>query len=118
MLGVNERQGQERTAVLRPLREGGQAREIRRLLDDVRHRRLARALRPHAQGGSEERAERPELFSRRRQERRRFDELPRLSSKREIEALRRAEEVRYDGEVGALRPLEEKRGTALLDHPP
>ena len=121
MLGVDQGQRQEGPAVFRPLRECGQTREVRPVLDDIRDGSRAGIRRPDAERASEERAERPELPGSggqklRGRASRRLDEFPRLFSERELETLRRAEEVRHDGKVRALRALEEKRGPAFPDH--
>ena len=64
MLRVDERQRQERAAVLRPLREGGQARRGRGASSTTSGTGASpRARRPDAQGGAEERPERPELLA-------------------------------------------------------
>src|SRR6478736_1577283 len=116
MLGVDERERHEGTAILGPARNDRQAIEIGRL-DDVENGAARAALQANAKHRAADVARAPQLRRRGRQQRLdeaddATDQRERTGAEREFSAPRRAEQVCDEGESTAADVREEQRRPA------
>ncbi|OQC34248.1 MAG: hypothetical protein BWX64_02801 [Acidobacteria bacterium ADurb.Bin051] len=123
VLGVDERQGEEGSAILRPAGEGRKAVERHVVGHDLRHRPPPSAAETDPAGLPQQIPGPPELRGGGREERR--DELgetphegERPAPEGELGPAGGAEEVRGERQLAALDVREEERRTARGDHPP
>jgi hypothetical protein len=121
VLGVDERQGDERPAVLRPAGERGQAVEADVARHHLGHRPAPAPGQPDAQRLEADVAGGPELAGGRRHQRlgqvdEPLDEAARSAAESDLGPARGAEEVGGEREVGAAHLREEERRAPGGDH--
>ena len=123
ILGVDERQRDERPAVFLPRRQHRQLIEPRWSIDNLRYRRAARVRRSEFKEVERHGAILPQFARTRRQYRLRdvhhlAHQRFRLRTECKIQTPISTEHVRNDGISASLHPLEQQRGTAFGDHTP